>query len=155
MEAGVESLLSDRTELNEVLVPVDHSRPLNRDEMQTLLRSVTAAGLRRMGRDRYLNRLLFHGLGEFPDLLERYREGEIAANQEAVARLLQSLAGEEQAGLDWSAIAAVLVGATAHYWLLTDLFGTHPSGVDHDRFIAAIASLASDLFARKRREEDR
>lgn len=32
-------------------------------------------------------------------------------------------------------------GATAPSWLLTDLFGQQPTGVDEDRFVAAAAAL--------------
>jgi AcrR family transcriptional regulator len=144
---GVEALLADRAELRQALEPSDAPRRGNIGEVQALLQLVAAAGLRRMERDRYINRLLFRGLQDFPDLLARYRDEEIAANHEAVAALLSSLADDQSADRDWPAIAAVLVGATAHYWLLTDLFGTHPSGVDEERYTHAAALLASCLLA--------
>jgi hypothetical protein len=43
-------------------------------------------------------------------------------------------------------VAAVLQGATAHYWVLRDLFGEHPTGVDEDGFVAALAALALALL---------
>ena len=141
---GLEALLADRAELRQALDPSDLPR---RDvaEVQALMRSLVVAGLRRMERDRDINRLLFRGLQDFPDLLARYRDDEIAANHDAVATRLSSLGGERAA--DWPAIAAVLVGATAHYWLLADLFGAHPSGVGEERYAAATALLASRLLA--------
>jgi AcrR family transcriptional regulator len=144
---GVETLLADRAELRKALEPSDAPRRGNIEEVRALLQLVAAAGLRRMERDRYVNRLLFRGLQDFPNLLARYREGEITANHEAVAALLSSLADEQSADRDWPAIAAVLVGATAHYWLLTDLFGAHPSGVAEERYTHATALLASCLLA--------
>jgi AcrR family transcriptional regulator len=146
LAAGVEALLSDRAELREALEPRDMPRRGNIAEMQTLLQIVASAGLNRMRRDRNINRLLFRGLQDFPGLLSRYRDGEITANHEAVAVLLSNLADEQSAEHDWPAIAAVLVGATAHYWILTDLFGTHPSGVDEERYTRAVALLASRLL---------
>lgn len=142
---GLETLLADRAELRQALKPSDPHRRGDDTEVQVLLRSLVVAGLRRMERDRDVNRLLFRGLRDFPGLLARYRDDEIAANHDAVARYLCRLGGEPAA--DWQAIAAVLVGATAHYWLLVDLFGVHPSGVDEERYVAATALLASRLLA--------
>jgi AcrR family transcriptional regulator len=150
---GVETLLADRAELRQALEPSSTPRPGDIAEVQTLMRSVAVAGLRRMERDRHINRLLFRGLQDFPDLLARYGDGEIAANHHAVAALLSGLAKEDEADHDWPAIAAMLVGATAHYWLLTDLFGTHPSGVDEQRYTAATALLASRLLAGPSQDE--
>jgi AcrR family transcriptional regulator len=145
--AGVEDLLADRASFVRVLEPSVMPRRGDIKELQALMSLVATGGLRRMERDRYINRLLFRGLEEFPDLLARYRDGEIAANHHAVASFLSGLAAEQETDGDWSAIAAVLVGATAHYWLLADLFGGHPSGVDEGRYIAATSLLVSCLLA--------
>jgi hypothetical protein len=40
----------------------------------------------------------------------------------------------------------VLIGATSHYWLLGDVFGEHPAGIDEDRYVAALAELAARLL---------
>jgi AcrR family transcriptional regulator len=144
---GVEALLSDRAELNRALDLSAAQNPGNSPELRTVLQSAAIVGLQRMERDRYINRLLFRGLQEFPDLLARYGEGEIAANHRAVEALLSGLAKDHEAEYDWPAIAAVLVGAIAHYWLLADLFGTHPSGIDEERYVAATAALAHCLIA--------
>jgi hypothetical protein len=66
--------------------------------------------------------------------------------QAATTGLLAELAGRQSvpaSDRDWEALATVFVGAVAHYWLLRDLFGDHPSDVDEDRFVAAIARLAA------------
>lgn len=144
MAEGLETLLADRAELRQALDPSDRTRG-DDAEIQALMRSMVVAGLRRMEHDRDVNRLPFRGLQDFPDLLARYRDGEIAANHNAVATRLSSLGAERAA--DWPAVAAVLVGATAHYWLLADLFGAHPSGVGEERYAAATALLASHLLA--------
>ena len=113
-------------------------------QLRGTLVAVTEAGLDRMEQDRNLNRLLLRGLGPFPDLMERFRDGELVRVHEAVTAMLERLAGDEERE-DWAAIATVLVGATAHYWLLGDLFGTHPSGVSRERFAAAAARLAAGI----------
>jgi AcrR family transcriptional regulator len=104
------------------------------------------AGLVRMEQDRDLNRLLFRGLDAFPDLMERFRDGELARVHHGVTTMLDQMAAGTDAHEDWAAIAAVLVGATAHYWVLEDLFGTHPSGVGRQRYAAAAARLASAVL---------
>lgn len=40
----------------------------------------------------------------------------------------------------------ILQGATAHYWLLTDVFGAHPAGVDEERFVSAMATATAVLL---------
>ena len=147
LAVGVEAQLADRAALVSVLDPRVAPFQGESAELLALLQSVAVAGLRRMEQDRHINRLLFRGLQDFPDLLERYGNGEIAANHHAVGALLRALGSDQHEDLDWPAIAAVLVGATAHYWLLSDLFGTHPSGVDEERYTAATALLITSLLA--------
>jgi AcrR family transcriptional regulator len=153
LAAGLEALLADRAELRRALEPASLPHHAEPTDIQPLMQAIAVAGLRRMEQDRNINRLLFRGLQDFPGLLARYRDGEIAANHQAVAALLSDLARDREAGHDWPAIAAVLVGAIAHYWLLTDLFGAHPSGVDEQRYTTATAVLASCLLAGARRED--
>ena len=50
-------------------------------------------------------------------------------------------------------VAVVLQGATAHYWLLRDLFGRHPTGVGEDRFVTAAAALTAALLDTTREEQ--
>ncbi|WP_051233531.1 TetR/AcrR family transcriptional regulator [Pseudonocardia asaccharolytica] len=111
------------------------------------LTAAARAGLRRMDEDRDLSRLLFRGLDAFPDLLARFGDGEIGRFHRAITAMLTELAGDGGETVDWAAIAVVLQGATAHYWLLADLFDRHPTGVDEDRFVAAAASLVVALLA--------
>ena len=101
-----------------------------------------------MDEDRDLSRLLFRGLDSFPDLLQRFGEGEVARFHRATTAMLTELAGDRNNTLDWAAITVVLQGATAHYWLLTDMFGQHPTGVDEDRFVIALATVTAVLVQR-------
>jgi AcrR family transcriptional regulator len=144
LSEGLESVLAGRQDLVQDLRKA--ASPRGGGDLQGRLEQVALAGLRRMESDRYVNRLMFGGLQEFPELLDRYREQEITANHKAVTAMLQALGHESGAEADWDAVAAVLVGATAHYWLLSDLFGAHPSGVDEERFAAASAALVTHLL---------
>lgn len=137
---GLERLLSGGQDLAGRLAPRASSDP---SELTGQLAEVARAALRRMDEDRDLSRLLFRGLDAFPDLLRRFGDGEIGRFQRATAAMLAELAGDRDEAYDWEAIAAVLQGATAHYWLLTDLFGRHPTGVDEDRYVTAAATLTA------------
>lgn len=117
------------------------------DALVALLRDVVRIGLRRLEEDRDLNRLLFRGLGAFPELLQRFGDEEIRRLHEQTVALLAEISGPATESADWSAVAVALQGATAHYWLLRDLFGEHPTGVDEERFVAAVASLAAAASA--------
>jgi AcrR family transcriptional regulator len=107
---------------------------------------VARAGLRRLDQERDLNRLLLRDLASFPDLLVEMRDEEVARVYRVVAGWLATQAGPEQAARDWPALAAVLIAATSHYWLLRDVFGVHPAGIAEDRYIAALAELAVGLL---------
>ena len=115
--------------------------------LQPRLQAVAAAGLARMEQDKDLSRLLFRGLDAFPDLMARFRDDEIRRNHQAVAGLLEQLAAAHGGQGDWPAVAAVLAGAVAHYWVLRDLFGSHPAGISEQRYTAAAASLAAALLS--------
>ena len=104
------------------------------------------AGLRRLDQERDLNRLLVRDLASFPDLLAAVGEGELGRVYRAVTRWLADQAGPAAPARDWEALAVVLVGTVAHYWLLCDVFGRHPSGVDEDRYVAAVAELAAGIL---------
>jgi ethanolamine ammonia-lyase small subunit len=64
--------------------------------------------------------------------------------QEAHARARDAV----HSGLDHAALAAVLMAAVSHYWTLADVFdGEHPH-VDEQRFLDALADLATGgMFA--------
>lgn len=117
------------------------------------LTAVAHAGLRRMEEDRDLNRLLFRGLDAFPDLLARVGEAEIGRFHRATTSMLSELAADREEPIDCAALAVVLQGATAHYWLLSDLFGGHPSGIEEDRFVTALAAFTAAVLGSARREE--
>jgi hypothetical protein len=110
------------------------------------LAMLARAGLHRLDQERDLNRLLVRDLARFPDLLAQMRDDEIQRIYHVVSQWLATQAGPEAPRRDWPALAAVLVGAVSHYWLLCDVFGQHPAGIDQDRYLAAIVELAAGLL---------
>jgi AcrR family transcriptional regulator len=104
---------------------------------------IARAGLRRLDQERDLTRLVVRDLARFPDLLAEMGRDEIEPIYQAVAAWLAEQAGPGAPGRDWLALAAVAVNATTHYWLLEDIFGQHPAGIDEDRYVAALAELAA------------
>ena len=105
---------------------------------------VITAGLRRLEEERDFNRILVRDLEQFPDLLEQAREQGLVEVQQVVAAWLESRAGDAPAPVDTDALAAVLVGVTANYWLLGDVYGgSHPTGVPEERYVAAVADLVA------------
>jgi AcrR family transcriptional regulator len=110
------------------------------------LLAVARAGLARLEQERDLNRLLVRDLAQFPDLLEQVRRQEL----QAVARGLSGwLAAQPDGvpGTDWAAVAAVLMAAVSHYWIMRDVFsGDHPHDIDEDRFLGAACDLAASTF---------
>jgi hypothetical protein len=64
-----------------------------------------------------------------------------------VTWLSHQIEGGQDADVD--ALAAVLMGAISHYWVLADVFGgRHPLGVGEDRYLRALTSLAVAAAAR-------
>jgi AcrR family transcriptional regulator len=110
------------------------------------LAAIARAGLRRLDQERDLNRLLVRDLASFPDLLAEMGQREIGRVYRVVATWLAEQATPQGQQRDWLALAAVLIGATSHYWLLGDVFGEHPAGIDEDRYVAALAELAARLL---------
>jgi AcrR family transcriptional regulator len=103
--------------------------------------AVARAGLRRLGEERDVNRLLLRDLASFPDLLEQVRERELARVHEALTEFLRR---ESPDASDPAALAAVLMAAVSHYWIMSDVFGgRHPHGIDADRFLVTLAGLAA------------
>jgi AcrR family transcriptional regulator len=105
------------------------------------LLAVARAGLRRLGEERDVNRLLLRDLASFPDLLEQVRDQELKRVHDALTAFL---AREDPTGRqDHAALAAVLMAAVSHYWVLADVFGgQHPHGVDPERFLTTLTDLA-------------
>jgi AcrR family transcriptional regulator len=121
-----------------------------REQLVTMAR----AGLRALDQQRDLNRLLVKDLRRFPELLAAMGEGEMARIYRAVGRWLAERAGPGSAERDWDAIAVVLTGAVAHYWLLRDVFGRHPSELAEERFLTAFAEAAAGLLDTDDRTEE-
>jgi AcrR family transcriptional regulator len=105
------------------------------------LAMVAVAGLRRLEQERDFNRILIKDLSLFPELLEIARTEEIARIHAAIADWLQRHAAPDRGGLDWVALATVIIGSVSHYWLLRDIFGTHPSDVSEERYVDALVDL--------------
>lgn len=145
---GVDRLLAGGHELVDRLVA-----PGGSETLVEQLAAVARAGLRRMDEDRDVSRLLFRGLDSFPELLQRFGTHEIARFHAEAAAMLAGLADDPDGTVDLPAVAVVLQGATAHYWLLVDLFGRHPSGVGEDRFAEAAAGLTAALLTKARRAD--
>ncbi|HEU4349763.1 MAG TPA: helix-turn-helix domain-containing protein [Actinoplanes sp.] len=102
--------------------------------------AVARAGLRRLAEERDINRLLLRDLATFPDLLELVRAQELTRVHEALTEWLRREVPEDA---DHAATAAVLIAAVSHYWTLADVFdGKHPH-VDQERFLNALADLAT------------
>ncbi len=110
------------------------------------LLAVGRAGLARLEQERDLNRLLVRDLDQFPELLEQVREQEV----EAVFRgLSRWLAGQPDGrpDTDWDALAAVLLAAVSHYWILRDVYGgKHPHQISAERFLGMLTDLAATVF---------
>jgi AcrR family transcriptional regulator len=138
---GVSRLLAAGGDLREILGHPS-AAPVALPDM---LRRIAKAGLDRLEQERDFNRVLVRDLDRFPDLLARAREEEIALNHRQLTAWLAAQAGTRRR--DWSAIAAVLIGATAHYWLLRDIFGgEHPTGVSESAYVDAMADLVAALL---------
>src|SRR5215468_9064639 len=143
---GVTRLLAAGGELRTMLDAP--ARAASQASLPQMLQRIAKAGLDRLEQERDFNRLLISDLARFPELLEKAREDEIARNHGHLTAWLRAQAGEHEAtDRDWAAIAAVLIGATAHYWLLRDIFGgQHPTGVSEEAYLAALSELAVCLL---------
>ena len=38
------------------------------------------------------------------------------------------------------------MGAVTHFWIMREIFGDHPAGVDEDRYLTAAADLAATVL---------
>ncbi|MDA8061911.1 MAG: hypothetical protein M0T80_05645, partial [Actinomycetota bacterium] len=90
--------------------------------------------------ERDLTRVAFRDLDHFPDLLAEVAEGNLQRSYTALTAWLR--ANGEGSAADWEAMAAVLAGAIANYWTVTEVFAAPPARVNEDRFVAAWVSLA-------------
>ena len=112
--------------------------------------AVARAGLRRLAEERDINRLLLRDLATFPDLLELVREQELRRVHAALTEWLrsESESGESGGERDHAALAAVFMSAVSHYWTLTDVFGGEHPFVGEERFLEALADLATGTYPR-------
>lgn len=141
---GVERRIREGREL---LGRLGQLPPDDRDELDSEAASIVDAALRRLEVSGDLNRMMVKDLNDFPALMKRVREEELAPVYTAVAAWvsMRSAPGAysgRRAAPAPEALATVLVGATAHYWLLRDSFGEHPSGVSEKDFVEAVAAAA-------------
>jgi AcrR family transcriptional regulator len=106
--------------------------------------AVARAGLRRLAEERDINRLLLRDLATFPDLLELVREQELRRVHAAITEWLRQESPAKGGGeRDHAALAAVFMSAVSHYWTLADVFGGEHPFVTEERFLAALADLAT------------
>jgi AcrR family transcriptional regulator len=101
--------------------------------------AVARAGLARLEEERDVNRLLLRDLAAFPDLLDLVRERELLRMHQAVTAFVRAELPDEQ---DPQAVAAVVMAAVSHYWIMADVYGgNHPHEVDTERFLRALVRL--------------
>ncbi len=101
-------------------------------------------GLQRLDHDRDVTRILLRDNTAPQDVLEVVRRDEHLVVLSVLTRGLAELAGPDRGNEDWDALAVVLQAALAHYWLVRDVFGgEHPSTIDPDRYLRAIAELVA------------
>jgi AcrR family transcriptional regulator len=99
-------------------------------------------GLARLEHNRDVTRVLFRDNTIDKEVLETFRKEEYEASMPVFTRGLAELSGDPDS--DWQAVAAVLIGAVAHFWMITDIFdGDHPAAVDAERYLRATAELVA------------
>lgn len=138
LEAGIEEAISSGAGLSEML----RDPGLLDLPLEDRLQAVARAGLARLEAQRDLNRLVLRDLAQFPDLLERVRLNEIGRTLDGVAAWLRAQS-EVSLDADWDATAMVLMGAVSHFWIMVDTFGSHPSGLNAERYLRVAAQLAA------------
>ena len=84
----------------------------------------------------------------FPDLLAEVEREDVRRVFGVLTHWLTTRVGAPEDGVDWQAVAAVMVGATSHLWILNDVFGHHPDGVSEDRYIDALVALVTAVVGR-------
>lgn len=124
------------------LVEFLEAAPATEQSLADQLLAVARAGLRRLEEERDVNRLLLRDLAAFPDLLAEVRDRDLRRVHATLLGWLRNQVTDDT--LDLPAVAALLMGAVSHYWILTDVFaGNYPFDVDEDRYLQAVATLAA------------
>jgi len=150
---GITQLIGEGAPLRALLggtAGTPEAAALDRLPLTDRLAFVAVAGLRRLEQERDFNRILLRDLKDCPELLDRAGNDEIRDNHRGLTRWLAAQAEAAGGDLDrdWEALAAVTMNATAHYWLLRDVFGgEHPTGVSEERYVRALADLVAALVA--------
>lgn len=146
---GIARLIDAGAPLRELFETQSRSTDLDRLPLRDRVEVVARAGLRRLEDERDFNRMLVRDLQKFPALLARAKTDEISSNHKGLAAWLsmQAEAAPSHPARDWDAVAAVLIDATAHYWLLQDVFGgEHPTEVSTERYLNALIDLTTALL---------
>ena len=131
LSAGIRERIEDRGELLPTM-----TAPLPPEQ---LLRAIAEQGLDRLEQERDLNHILVRDLAQRPELLEYFRVNELGVTHAGLTRVLSHLKAD-----DPEALAAILIDATSHYWLMADLYGgTHPTGITRERYLTALARLGA------------
>jgi AcrR family transcriptional regulator len=142
LEAGLRQQAANNAQL---LTFIENPAQLAQLPLADQLLAIARAGLRRLEQERDVNRLLLRDLAEFPALLEEFRQQELSQIFTVLSAWLRSVARNKD--LDVDALAAVLIEAVSHYWILGDVFGGHPFGIDEDRYLTAVAQLAATALS--------
>lgn len=140
LEHGVREQLASQRALVEFLADPGG---LSRLPLRGRLAAMAVAGLERLDRERDLNRIILRDLRFFPELLELVRADEMNRIQGVLSGWLEKQVEPTPPGVDWDALAAVLMGGISHYWVLRDSMVTHPSGVEERRYIDAMVDLVT------------
>jgi AcrR family transcriptional regulator len=147
LRAGLQAILQPEAEVGALSDSHAADRASSSATLADQLAAIAQAGLARLEHDKDFNRILVRDLRTLPDLLQ------LAADQEIVpihARLADQLAVAGQLSADDAlALAAVLIGATTHLWLMTDIFGAHPAGVGTEDYMAMLVRCAVAVLARE------
>lgn len=138
LSAGIREQIAAGTEL---LSRIQQAGAATDAPLRASLTAIAVAGLRRLEQEQDFNRILIKDLFLFPELLDIARTQEIARIHVAIATWLRSNASSGSESRDWTAMATVIIGSISHYWLLRDIFGTHPAGVDEERYITALVDM--------------
>lgn len=139
LRAGLERLLGPEPPLGD-RSPGDSG---GRVAVVAELEGVVRAGLARLRHDRDYNRILVRDLRAVPDLLEMSADREIRPLHDRLEDYLSAPRFRLPEGASPRAVAAVLIGATSNFWLLSDVFGAYPAGVSEEEYVAALARLAA------------
>ncbi|HEY3688311.1 MAG TPA: helix-turn-helix domain-containing protein [Streptosporangiaceae bacterium] len=116
------------------------------DPLPERLRLICKAGLRKVGEEQQLLRVLFRDLDQFPQLVETVRVHLTDPVYRALADWLKrqpEFAGD----IDWPSAATVLGGAIVNHWLACSQMHAPPLGIEEERFIDSWVRLALGLAA--------